>query len=431
MLKSNATINGLGKIFTPGSYIVQAVNLYPRDPLSKKDLRLELNIYPIITDFEINESLYSPVMEVVFSIEDATNLLEEYKLFGDEKIQLIILKPTQDEDQETEKLIINLRIAEIANYVKRKPGAQFYQFRCVREHVYNNNSKLLVRPFSGTISSVCSKILKTDLSAKIGKISASSKNVINGVFPSIKPLNALLWLTKNAYDEGTPFYVYETMKDGLNFRSYKNMIQDRAYDTYNNFAFLLNKSLGSKEQNLEEKRKIMKVSTDSLTSKLADISSGAYASSLYAIDISNKEFLTATYKHKSKNVLNKNKPFSVNSELGNREYDTAYASKNYYVSLNKGNNKNYHEPHYISILEAESHRENMNFMSHEITINGDLDLSVGMKIEVLFSKSTDTERANTDDMVDKFNSGNYIITEIRHIFQQKYIQILKIKKDSW
>jgi hypothetical protein len=99
--------------------------------------------------------------------------------------------------------------------------------------------------------------------------------------------------------------------------------------------------------------------------------------------------------------------------------------------LNKGNNKNYHEPHYISILEAESHRENMNFMSHEITINGDLDLSVGMKIEVLFSKSTDTERANTDDMVDKFNSGNYIITEIRHIFQQKYIQILKIKKDSW
>lgn len=432
MRKSHALVGGISnKTFTPGSYIVQAVNLYPRNATTSNDPKLALDIYPIITDFQINESLYSPVMEVIFSIEDAVNLLEEYKIFGDELIDLIILKPTQDESADTEKLIIKLRIAEIANYVKRKPGAQFYQFRCVREHVYTNNNKLLVRPFSDTIARICQKILKTDLNATVGEVAVSSKNVVKGIFPSLKPLSAAQWLIRNAYEDGTPIFLYETLKDGLNIKSYKQMVESEQHDTYNNFAFLVERSLGSESQYAEERKKILKVSTNSLTSKLVDTSSGTYSSTLNAIDIANKEFIAVPYKYKQRNKLNQNKSYSPGALIKEKPYETVFQNKNYYVSLNRGNDKNYHEPNYISILEAEAHRENINFMTHEITINGDLDLSVGMKIEVLFAKSTDTEQAGTDDIVDKYLSGNYIITEIQHIFQKKYIQTLRIKKDSW
>jgi hypothetical protein len=413
------------EMFTPGSYVVQEIILYPRSAKVENKRIERLDIKDIVLEFRINESMYSPIMEVLISIEDGISLLDEYKIFGDEFIDLVLIKNPKDESADTEKLTVNLRIAEIINYVKRKPGAQFYQFKCVREHVYNNN-KLLIRPFSGTIGNLLKKIITSDLKAEFGEIDISSRNIVKGIYPSLKPLDSALWLIRNAYEDETPIYLFETLNNGLNILSHKSMVDSDSYDTYNNFPILANRSLGTKEQYNEQRRKILKVSTETYTGKLFDVSVGAYSSTLHTLDITNKEFKVYGYKYRHRNKLNSNAPFSVNSEILNKKYDVTYTNKNYYVSLNSGNENNYHEPNNISILEGQSHYENINFITHEIVIYGDLDISVGRKIEVLFGNGSESE-----EIIDKLNSGFYIITNITHTFDSEYKQTITIKKDSW
>lgn len=413
-------------MFTPGSYSVEEIILYPRSAKTLNRQVEQLNIKNIVLEFVINESLYSPIMEVLFSIEDGVNMLDDYKIFGDEYIDLVLVKPPKDESADIEKLTLNLRIAEISSFVKRKPGTQFYQFKCVRDHVYNNN-KLLVRPFSGTISNLLEKIISKDLQGQVGKIEVASRNIVKGIYPSLKPLDAALWLARNAYEDETPIYFFETMNGGLNVVSQKTMRDSAVHDTYNNFPFLVNRGVGTIEHYNEQRRKIIKVSTESFTGKLFDISVGAYSASLHTLDIANKEYKSFGFKYRHRNKLNANPPFSVNSEVLNKKYDTTYTNKNYYIPLNSGNQNNYHEPNNISILEGQAHYENLNFITHEITIYGDLDISVGKKIEVLFTNGTE----DTENPYDKFNSGFYLITNVTHNFGDEYTQTLTIKKDSW
>ena len=121
----------------------------------------ELNILNVVNKFNIIESIDSPFLEMDIQIVDATNLLEEHKINGNEKISIIIQRnPIKGSKQNKVKFELNLRIAEVFAFVKNLPTKQFYRFRCVSEHLYINASKTLVRPFEGTIGSLIEKICK-------------------------------------------------------------------------------------------------------------------------------------------------------------------------------------------------------------------------------------------------------------------------------
>lgn len=406
----------------PGSYSVKAMMLYPHG------IDEALSIYSIVADFQISESIYSPTIECIISVIDGVSLLDKFNILGDERVQIILAKKPLDDSSEEETFEIDLRIAEIINYTNNSPGQQFYQFHCVRPHMYINQSKLLQRPFSGTAAQIISKILKSDLDVQFGQVNISSKNTIRGIFPAIKPLEAIYWLLRNTYDDGTPYFIYDTFTKGMQLKSYKDMINQTTYETYNNSQFYQNKP-GTEEYYGEKRRRILKISSDNYMGKLAETASGNFAATLHTIDISNKEYKRFSFAYNGKNKLNTNRPYSRDVKIRNRSYDQIFDNKNYYVSLNSSafdNYSNYHEPNKTTIMESEATLHNMDFIVHNLNISGDLELCVGSKIEVVIVNSNE----DREDRSDKLNSGLYIVTDIVNRFGKSHEQSIIIKKDS-
>ena len=90
---------------------------------------------------------------------------------------------------------------------------------------------------------------------------------------------------------------------------------------------------------------------------------------------------------------------------------------------------NYHAPVEGDMLEANAYIENMDGTVLTINIYGDFKLCVGMKITCNIIKSVD--HAEDQRGIDKYLSGDYIVTSINHRFEDEYIMEVLCKKDSY
>ncbi len=414
-----------GDSIVPGSYTLSYVKLYTNKGI-------QLNIENLVNNFYINESLDTPFLEINIQIIDAVNLLEEHNINGNEKIEMLIKQSPLSKKEDKNQWKLTIRISEVYGYVRNLPSKQFYNLKCTSEHMYLNSAKVLQRSFEGTIGNLIKKICN-DINIVPKLINESSKNVIKGIYPTIKPIQAANWLMRNAFEDGTPFYFYETVLNGIHFDSYKSFVNKEVYKTFD-FKPQIAKSLGSEGSFDEISKRVRKITGPFNMSQLSAVNQGAYSSSLFTVDIATKEFKESNYAYQKDNLkLNKNQPFSTNHKIFDREYNTLKESKNHFVSLNSKAFKqsNYHAPLDQTLLKNESYLKNINFNVLEITIPGDFKLEVGNKIKLEIVKATSPEYlSDSSSMKDKFLSGIYLVSKISHIFNEEFMQIVEIKRDS-
>lgn len=413
-----------GDSVVPGSYTLDYVYLYTNKGI-------ELNIENLVNNFYINESLDTPFLDMNIQIVDGTNLLEEHQLNGNEKIKMLIKQSPLSDKLDSTKWELNLRVSEVYGYVRTLPSKQFYNLKCTSEHMYLNSAKVLRRSFQDTIGTLIKKICR-DIKIKPKFINESSKNVIKGIYPSIKPIQAANWLMRNAFEDGTPFYFYETVLNGIHFDSYKSFIDKEVYKTFD-YKPQIEKSLGSDESFDEISKRVRKITGPLNMSQLSSVNQGAYGATLFTVDIATKEFKESFYTYDKNLKLNKNQPFNTNHKIFDREYNQLYESKNHYVSLNSKAFKqgNYHTPLDQTLLINEAYLKNINFNVLQITIPGDFELEVGSKINLEVVKATTSEHlGDAASMKDKYLSGTYLVNAISHVFNEEFIQMVEIKRDS-
>ena len=413
-----------GDSIVPGSYTLDYVYLY-----TNKGLKLDIE--NIVNNFYINESLDTPFLEINIQIIDSVNLLEEHNINGNEKIEMLIKQSPFSKKEDKNQWKLNLRISEVYGYVRNLPSKQFYNLKCTSEHMYLNSAKVLRRPFEGTIGNLIKKICN-DINIKPKFINESSKNVIKGIYPTIKPIQAANWLMRNAFEDGTPFYFYETVLNGIHFDSYKSFVNKEVYKTFD-YKPQIQKSLGVEGSFDEITKRVRKITGPFNMSQLSAVSQGAYSSSLFTVDIATKDFKESNYTYTDNLKLNKNQPFNTDHKIFDREYSTLKESKNHFVSLNSKAFKqgNYHAPLDKTLLKNESYLKNINFNVLEITIPGDFELEVGSKINLEIVKATTFEHlGDPASMKDKFLSGIYLVSKISHVFNEEFMQIVEIKRDS-
>jgi len=420
---TSRALPGSNDSLTPSSYSIRAIEI-------TTSAGLTLDISNLINKFEIQESIDSPFLSAVLVVVDATNFLEEHKLCGNEKIFIHVSRSPNSNLQDPQAFKLTFKIAEVFGYTRLEPTKQFYRFRCVSQHVYNDQAKILSTSFRGTIGDLVHRITR-DLEIKNKSVETSSKGIIKGIYPSIKPLEAIRWLMRSAYDNGMPYYFYETAKDQeVKFISYNTLIALDPYDFYE-FRPGFKNSIGTKEYYDEVRRRIITIDGDLNMGQLYPLAKGAYSSTLNTLDIATKTFKKQTFNYKGKKI-NKNKPFSED-KIFNKTYDTLDESTNYYISLNSkafNDVDNYHAPTDISLNKYESHLRTIDFQSLNILLSGDFELCVGQLIELKFIKATDPKHLDTDNLRDKYLSGKYMITRITHVFDEEFKQRVTIKRDS-
>jgi len=419
-----------------------------------------VDLFQIVQDVKINESLYQSGIIVDIFILDALNLFNELNIAGNEKIRLTIGR--QEPGNIKKFFDLNLNIAEIKDYSTPTPSSKAYTLQCVSKHIYLNNSKILKREFKNNASRLIKDIVTRDLSSKL-KISNknNSKDVINGIYPRISPLQAISWLLRNSFDNGTPFYFYETAKDGLVLNSYnqiRNDFKEKAYKEYNNYPFYKSSALDGKDGEAvfnEESKKIMKLVSQINLSKHAASLKGAFRAQLNTIDISTKTIDAANWKYEKSDgfTMNKYPPISDKMKIDDKGILKDFQdSKQYYVSLNskaydkqnesvlddsgfyiiEGNN--YHSPANNTILKAQAIQHNLDTIKQEIIIPGDFGLSSGMIIDLKLVKNADVtlEQIEQEEFTDKVLSGKHLVTGILHHFSKEgYTQNVILKKDSF
>ena len=175
-----------------------------------------IDIRNMVTDITITESLHQSSLMCTMNVLDGLNMLEDLQLEGDEFIEMQLSKVTPEGKFKNASRIRykhTFMISDIVNYVRPKPGVQTYQLICVSEHAYLNQLLRLNRKFEGNIGKLVKDIVFSDLKQfnNIGHISKSNQS-IKGIYPSLRPIDAIRWLTRNAVDDGHPFYFYETLK---------------------------------------------------------------------------------------------------------------------------------------------------------------------------------------------------------------------------
>jgi hypothetical protein len=402
----------------------------------------EYDITNLLAYFEINESLNSPNLEVILSIGDSINLAETINLQGNEKLELYVYrkqpkpgKPGSDKKTFT----LDLRVAEIFDYVRPKPGLTTYTIRAVSEYVYLNSFKKLKTAFHGSPTDLITQISKGDLKiSEDGKdFSKGSKNIIRGIFPNIHPLSGIHWLLRHAFDQGTPYFYYQTLaEDGkVRLKSYKQLLNEDEYSKYKLVPFSdPDVELETREGYEYERSLIRKITSKYNQGKLLSAHHGAYASTMHTIDISNKHYNKNVFNYDNSSMmkLNKNKSFAQTdrAKISDSTLTDSLDSKHYFVSLNSkayDETGNYTSPVPVDLQKTMSYIENLHYQTHEIQIAGDFDLRVGHKIKIEVRR---TDLENKGSGVDKLQSGIYLITQIVHRFKDGFYQDITIQKDS-
>ena len=440
---SNISLNS-AEALIPTAYSIQEI-------IFRNHSGRELDLKALITDFSITESIYRPSLLLSMNVKDPVNIMEELQISGQETIRVTLARKPYGEDIE-DLVSLNFIVTEYPIFGRFANRLQVYSLRGVSPHAYVSELKKVSRAFSGTIQDFVSEVLKDDLgiSDDMMEISAASTAFISFIVPNMAPLDAIHWAIRRAYDQaGSPFYFYQRLDGVIVLESQAEMVSRDAYKEYKDGKFFQFDQTGDtsiKKDYAERSLRILSMASDVRMSKYGSIPGGAYGSRSEYLDLSTKtmnksafryesEFNTMIWTYKNPVVSPNFKPDNPNNSLS--QFPDSLVN---YISTNKHafENPNYHSTTERAILnKAQSYIENMDSISHDITIAGDFKLSAGKMVSLKIPPAIDpsvnikNSKISNDIQRDNYFSGKYLVTSIVHNFAEDYKIDMKIKRDSF
>lgn len=388
------------------------------------------------------EDLFSFCSSGSITVLDAQGFLEQLQFTGNEFIELEIgkIKDSPNNIQEV------FRVYKID---KRKPSgnqnSEIYDFLFCSEEMFLSEQIKVSQSYKGhSVSDIVTDILTNKLKVSPNKIATieSTRGVYDFIVPTLKPFEAISWLSTYAMSStyfGADMLFFQD-QDGYKFRSLQSMYNDSVYGTYKYSA----KNLGYDVEQMEAKQQsIQKYEFFKTYDTLNEVNSGTFANRLISVDPTIRSYYITDfdYKKQSPNLttLNNNAPFNYfTNRLGkaqNESYDgvlkLAMSNQNEmevdYIKNKAGSvTKNVFIEMTIPLRTAQISLSNYTKM--KLTIPGDPGISVGKTI-MLNIPSLDPTQKNKE--LDKFYSGKYIVTALRHVFtSERYQTLLEVAKES-
>ena len=433
---TNALVENAGAIYS------QDFSLNTLNILTAAGQKFEMR--KLLVEFSFYEDLYSFCVSGHLTLKDGQGFIESLQLQGNEFLEIDFGK-IKDASNDTTSVY---RIYKVGDRVPAgNLNMEFYTLYFCSEELLISEQKKISKSLSGqTISQSISSILKENLGVKKAYIEETS-GVYNFVVPGLKPLEAISWLSTYARPAitgafGADMLFFET-KYGYNFRSIQSMMRQSVYATYK-----------YQQTNLPDDVETFQESTISVLNyefvktydQLDDINSGTFANSVLSLDtLARTTNLTKFDYNKYKKNTNV-KALDSNGALtpsqnrfGQTQNQTAEA-KFKLTTSNSGQTKaSYIKQQPGSVakdIAIENYVPNRtaqlslaNYIVVKLTIPGDPGITVGRTID--FSLMTIKPTLNEREP-DKFYSGKYLVTAVRHIIQSEgiYQTVLEIAKDS-
>jgi len=220
----------------------------------------------------------------------------------------------------------------------------------------------------------------------------------------------------------------------------------REYQDAKFFQYVADNPKTAQEAYDERARRILTISSDLKMSKFISAKNGAFASKSQYVDLATKSYVQQNFDYSSAfskmSVIDKypvlSKTFTPENTVDSlSKYQDSRIN---YISINSmafDSDNNYNSStQNMAINTAQSYTENLETLTHDLTLAGDFQLVSGTVISLKLPPSIDpkikTKNSNSkgDAKKDIFFSGDYLVTSVVHNFAEEYTVDLKVKKDA-
>lgn len=429
-----------------GSIDIQEVVIFTDEGkfLDVKDFIAELNIY---------EDLYAPFLQGVFILADSRNLVKEFPIVGEEYFYIKMKTPNTDSFIEKMFRIYSVTDREVV----KDRNTQIYNLNFISVEAVVNTFKPIFKTFEGQISEIVKTIFDdyiqvkrapiknnnkfefTDNETKLNVLSDTS-NSVKFVSPGWTPFKCINWCVSKSIPKigkACNFVFYESNKSF----NYVNLETIFRYNTetkgglsignyvYNVNQLDKNKNPISKLFNVEEFQILKNV--DHLT----NYDNGYLANRLITLDVINKVYRASDYDavkeyNNYKHMEESPRPIfarnPVRTSLTNIKFAPVHPGL--FENFKNNVNESYHE----SYGNRKSNMMELQNLKLNLVVPGRTDVEVGTMLNFIFPDiSPKSEKDKSLPAGDKYYSGNYLITAIRHkINLQTHFMSMEVTKDS-
>ena len=402
----------------------------------------ELDIFSAYRSLSIYEDLFSPSITARLTLEDSNGILNFLPIIGQETVNISYVTQGLTEAIELE-MIVN-KITDLESDV----GTQTYNLELVSVDMITNFEQRISEYFEGSSTEIAEKCFQRLESKKTFEFEPSEDKYdeeLGVIIPNMTPMKAISFLCGKAFHEeykSSSYMFYETSKKYV----MKPMEMLTKEEPKNEFSLGSYKNAGADGKNIVdaniENKKAITYKFLSNFSVLDNITNGVFASKVSVVDMITRTKTDLEHSmwddHEEYKYLNYDKD---NKSTSGPIFDVSGKGKQYMKS-DEDTSVRFVVPE-VEIKDGRPmynqekifrqrlfYTNLMNNIRCEMSVYGDSDLVVGDTVNLTLPLFTRLDMG--EEWKDKYYSGKYLITGIRHkLSGDQYTTDLELVKDSF
>ena len=379
---------------------------------------LEINIFEDI----LNHSLTGQLV-----VADVNNLQENMPFVGQEQLLMKITTPTlKGEDTVIDFTENALAIYNLSSASDISTGAVSYTMEFCSQELLKNNRVRVSKSYTDTPSSIVENILTDSRYINSNKtinkeITAGVRNII---VPNQRPFDFITKLMRECKSktDGNPHYLFYETTRGYNFRTLQNLYSLASKGSYNNGDVSPDEQAFGGLQEVYDR--VVNYEIKGSNDSLMDSRGGLLGGKLISYNIHNKSFNVNTYgyfedfdKHAridSNPKYNENLGDFTDSRIYVHPTSTNGTVNAQYADSNNTNNGVSANKINETLLQKNARLHELNYgRTVAITVHGTTRLAAGDMVDLNF---VGTGKKHGVSERDKYVSGRYLVTKLRHTF---------------
>ena len=400
-----------------------------------------------VAELNIFESLDKPYLTGTVVILDDKGLFDKINFQGTERFLIQLSSVDNDLDTVFERVFI---MTGVERSIKSNDNGKssMYVFTLLDEHAFLSSLKKISKSFSGTIDTILTKLLATEMNMDVdlsylfvgnGKKSEPVQTNIKGIIPNLHPIDAIKWLVTRATTvTGSPFFAYASMHDdNLRLGNLDSMLLQKSFNSKLPYTFNpANVSKAETQTELEKTFTIKNMKTSKMGNTLKLIQEGAVAANYANTNLNTGQIFSQ--HHSIRNTLSNLQNQQVIGEnqnvfdpffkIDDSIIDTFEAQKFHTVTSSGtyGRYKSYHDEFdatkFKKKLESRAIKNHLYKNMMNVVVEGAgfivSKASVGdiVNIKIVNDDVESSLFGSEDELIDKGKSGDFIIYDTRHTF---------------
>jgi len=413
-----------------------------------------IDLSNIVITINIYESVFSNAMSGSILIGDTNNLAVNLPIIGQEYLSMKLNTPSLDNDaiDYSENVFVVYKIK------KRQADGnmQALELQFTSPEMLKSNRIRVSKSYTNTIDIIAEDILTNEryLNTKKDLFIEPTTGIRRMVVPNLHPYDILTKLATESIskESGSPHYMFYENTRGLHFRSLQSLYAQGVTGKYHSgedIATGLGTSINGQESSavIQGMRRIIRFSMGTNNDTLANIKSGMLGSTIISHDIYNKSYDKKTFGYfdnfEDNERINENPTYNDNLVDENSNTLGNFTDARIHLHSVPSDTDTQHYETDTSSYSYASNRLSDSLLSRQSRLS-ELKTGIGITMEIhgnttvacgdLIDVQLPIAGADhDDDKVDKYYSGAYLITDLRHIFvpkQSTHNIVLTLAKDS-